>query len=81
MDVSHAFSSTCKRRELFEAEDEIYRQCGEMITRVEARLRQTSRRQPAFRVRWLVFLWPWFFWLGCPADGLHFLLIMLDCKP
>lgn len=52
MDVSHAFSSTCKRHELFEAEDEIYRQRGEMITGVEARLRQTSRRQPAFRVRW-----------------------------
>lgn len=52
MNVSHAFSSTCKRRELFEAEDEIDRQRGDMITGVEARLRQTSLRQPAFRVRW-----------------------------
>jgi superfamily II DNA or RNA helicase len=43
-----------KRRELFEAEDEIDRQRGDMITGVEARLRQTSRRQPAFRVRWQV---------------------------
>ncbi len=43
-----------KRRELFEAEDEIDRQRGEMIAGVEARLQQTSRRQPAFAVRWLV---------------------------
>jgi len=43
-----------KRRELFEAEDEIDRQRGDMIAGVEARLRQTSRRQPAFVVRWQV---------------------------
>lgn len=43
-----------KRRELFEAEDEIDRQRGEMIAGVEARLRQTSRRHPGFVVRWQV---------------------------
>jgi len=43
-----------KRRELFEAEDEIDRQRGDMIVKVESRLRQTSRRQPAFSIRWQV---------------------------
>ena len=47
-------SPASARRELFEAEDEIDRQRGEMIAGVEARLRQTSRRQSAFIVRWQV---------------------------
>jgi len=41
-----------KRRELFEAEDEIDRQRDEMITRIEARLRQDHRLQRAFVVGW-----------------------------
>lgn len=41
-----------KRRELFEAEDEIDRQRDEMITRIEARLRQNHSLRKAFVVRW-----------------------------
>ena len=43
-----------KRRELFEAEDEIDRQRGEMIAGVEARLRQTHGRKSVFQIRWQV---------------------------
>lgn len=43
---------TAKRRELFEAQDEIDRQKDELIAKVEARLRQSTEERTLFVIRW-----------------------------
>jgi adenine-specific DNA-methyltransferase len=43
-----------KRRTLFEAQDEVDRRKEDLITGVEARLRQTVEAEPLFTIRWRV---------------------------
>jgi hypothetical protein len=41
-----------KRRSLFQAQDEVDRQRGELIAGIEGRLRQQTSAQELFAVRW-----------------------------